>query len=76
MSYPKSTRLYLQTIQELLRQYSWLDIKFCYKEGYHSVDRSNHNWAGLYINFVIEPALCEVLKIEAVTKGMVMSKYA
>ena len=68
MPYSKNNRLYLQTIQDLLREYSWLHINFCYKEGCHLIRRSNHHWTGLYANLIIEPVLCKLLKIEAVSQ--------
>ena len=68
MPYSKSNCLYLQTIEDLLGEYSWLHINFCYKVGCHLVRRSNHHWTGLFANLVIEPVLCELLKIEAISQ--------
>ena len=54
--YAKSARLYLQTMQDLPKQYPWLYIKFA-KQGCHSIRRSNRYWAGIWTNLVTEQAL-------------------
>ena len=54
--YAKSARLYLQTMQDLPKQYPWLYIKSA-EQGCHSIRRSNRYWAGKWTNLVTQQVL-------------------
>lgn len=57
----QSSRLYLQLMQELSIDHSRLYHCFT-KEGFHSVHRSSRNWAGWWIDFIIEQVMMQSIK--------------
>ena len=58
--YAKSARLYVQEMRKLPSTHPWLHQKFV--EGYHTVQRSEILWAGLWTDIVIEQVLMRPLK--------------
>ena len=72
--YPKSLGLYLQTMQNLPRQYPWLYIKFV-EEGCHFIHCIHPYWAGIWTDLVIQKVLMPALKSQRdVTRRRVMSE--
>ena len=51
----KSARFYIQQMKSLQEDHPWLFEQFTKEE--HAVKRSNHSWAGLWSDLVIEQAL-------------------
>ena len=60
-NYAKSTRLYLQMMQDLPDTYPWLYEQFS-KYGYHCVRRSDRAWSGIWTDLAIEQLLMRALK--------------
>ena len=58
--YAKSTRLYIQLMQELPEKFPWLYQKFV--EGNHTIRRTRRLWGGLWSDLVIEQVLMRGLK--------------
>ena len=55
INYAKSARFYIQQMKSLQEDHPWLFEQFTKEE--HAVKRSNHSWAGLWSDLVIEQAL-------------------
>ena len=71
--YAKSTRLYLQLMQELPDKYPWLYEQFL--KGKHAIHRTNHPWSGLWSDLVIEQVLMRSLKSRGgLTRGRGMTE--
>ena len=60
-NYAKSTRLYLQMIQELPDTHPWLYEQFAI-HSFQSVRRSDRAWAGIWTDLAIEQILMRALK--------------
>ena len=68
--YAKSARLYVQEMRKLHSSHHWLHQKFV--EEYHTVRRSERQWAGLWTDILIgqvkvseKPCLCLLQEAEA-----------
>ena len=73
INYAKCARLHLQDMLQLPSQYPWVDKMF-YK-GYHTVRRSDHYWAGLWSDLIIEQCLMRSLKTQGgITHGRGVSE--
>ena len=60
-NYAKSTRLYLQIMQDLPQSHPWLHEQFV-RFGYHTVRRSDRFWAGIWTDLAIEQILMRSVK--------------
>ena len=58
--YAKSARLYLQIMFNLHADHPWLFEQFC--NGFHSIQRTDRFWAGLWYDLVIEQFMMKTLK--------------
>ena len=56
INYAKSTRVYLQLMLELPKDFPWLHEMFI-NQGFHTVRRSSRYWAGLWTDLVIEQVM-------------------
>ena len=59
--YAKSARLHLKQMRDLHINFPW--VYTCFTEnGYHTVRRSDHYWAGLWTDLIIEQVMMRSLK--------------
>ena len=68
-NYAKSSRLYLQLMNDLPKSHPWLFNQFM-SNGYHTIRRSNKFWGGISTDFAIEQILMRTLKSRSgLTRG-------
>ena len=58
--YAKYSRIYLQSMLDLEKEHP--DVHQRFKDGFHVGRRSNHSWAGLSTDLMIEQVLRRTLK--------------
>ena len=73
INYAKSARFYIQQMKSLQEDHPWLFEQFT--KGEHAVKRSNHSWAGLWSDLVIEQTLMRSVKSRGgLTRGRGMNE--
>ena len=73
INYAKSARFYIQRMKSLQEHHPWLFEQFT--KGEHAVMRSNHSWAGLWSDLVIEQTLMRSVKSKGgLTRGRGMNE--
>ena len=73
INYAKSARLYIQQMQSSQEDHPWLSEQFT--KGEHAVKRSNHSWAELWFDLVIEQTLTRSVKSRGgLTRGCGMNE--
>ena len=74
INYAKSSRLYLQLMNELPTDHPWLYHCFI-EQGFHTVRRSSRYWAGLWTDLTIEQVMMRSIKSRGgLTRGRGMTE--
>ena len=74
INYAKSSRFYLQTMLDLQTAPPWVYENFAVN-GYHTVQRSDRFWAGLWTDLIIEQVLMQAVKSRGgLTRGRGVSE--
>ena len=74
INYARSSRLYLQTMLDLPETHPWVYENFAVK-GFHTVQRSDRFWAGLWTDLVIEQVIMRAIKSRGgLTRGRGVSE--
>ena len=60
INYAKSARLYLQEMKKLPQTHPWLYNEFI--NGYHTVQRTQRNWTGIWTDLAIEQTMMRSIK--------------